>query len=118
MTTDPVPTPAAPSPPRAHRRPRQAPAARVLATGAALSATGILVAVMASGATPTVDLASPPRAASAVAAAPPAAPPTTIVIVHRPASATAVAAAPTAGRAIAAPRPAQVPPPVATSSGS
>jgi hypothetical protein len=95
----------------------------VLATGAALSATGFLVATMASASQPAADvnLVRSPAAIATAPAAPALPPPTTIVIIHRPAasSGTRVAAAPSVGRATPAPRPAApAPAPVAKSSGS
>jgi hypothetical protein len=99
----------------------------VLATGAALSATGFLVATMASASQPAADvnLVRTPATIATAPAAPALPPPTTIVIIHRPAaspaasSGTRVVAAPSVGRATPAPRPAApAPAPVAKSSGS
>lgn len=119
------------------KRARQAPAARVLVTGAALTATGLLIAAMgAAGQAEQVLVTSAPPIAPATAPGtvppPPAAPPVTIIVIHRRAAGTAPAsapstarptaptaqAAPTAGRATPAPKPATTPAPVAKSSGS
>mgnify|MGYP001219763445 CR=1 FL=1 len=120
------------------RRPRPATVARVLTTGAALSATGALVAAMGAADRPdTEPLATAPGAAVPTTAAPAAdaAHPVTVIVVQqapRPAAATASPAptaapapasgpatgAPSAGAARPAPPPATVPPPVATTSPS
>lgn len=119
------------------KRARQAPAARVLVTGAALTATGLMIAAMGSAghAEQVLVTSAPPiepATAPATVPAPPAAPPVTIIVIHRRAGGTATAlaastarsaaptaqAAPTAGRATPAPKPAATPKPVAKSSGS
>lgn len=119
------------------RRPKQAPVARILATGAALTATGTLAAVMAAEATPAAaPLTAQPTPAAAVAG--PSAPPRTVVVIQaqaptisgaasaRPRAQTAQTspragtgtAAPSAGQAVPAPSPQRQPAPVAISTGS
>lgn len=112
-TTDHGPAPRPPAGRR--RRTRQAPAARALVTGAACTATGLLVALMGAGPTAPSTTAAPALAPITVAPGAAGAPPTSIVVVHRPATATT----PPVGAAVAAPRPARVvPAPAATSTAS
>lgn len=124
--------------PTRRRRPRPAVVARVLTTGAALSATGALVALMGAADRAESDpITADPGPVAAPAASPAPSPPATVIVVRQaplPTSSTAVApppapvattatqpassTAPSAGVAQPAPVPTTVPPPVVTSTPS